>query len=61
MTTTTASFNRPPRSHLAETLQFTMVTTLIIGVVGFLVAAWAPTGPSSVRAEKAPAAAQARS
>ena len=61
MTTTTASFSRPPRSHLAETLQFTMVTTLIIGVVGFLVAAWAPAAPSSVRAERAPAAAQARS
>jgi hypothetical protein len=61
MTTTTGSFNRPPRSHLAETLQFTMVTTLIIGVVGFLIAAWAPAGPSNVRAERAAAAAQARS
>jgi hypothetical protein len=46
---TTANESR--RSHLAEYLQMTMVAALIAGVVGFLVAAWSPTGPSELRAE----------
>jgi hypothetical protein len=58
MTTANASFTRPTSSYLVETLQVTMVAALIAGVVGFLVAAWSPTGPSELRAER-PAATRA--
>ncbi len=54
------SFSQPHRSHLAEVLQATMVAALIAGVVGFLVATWAPSGPSELRAES-PAPASIRS
>lgn len=58
---TTTSLNESPRSHIAEYLQVTMVAALIAGVVGFLVAAWTPTGPSDLRAERPAAAATVRS
>lgn len=54
------SFSQPHRSHLADVLQATMVAALIAGVVGFLVATWAPSGPSELRAES-PAPASIRS
>lgn len=45
------TFSQPHRSHLAEVLGATMVAALIAGVVGFLVATWAPSSPSELRAE----------
>jgi hypothetical protein len=58
---TSTSFSRTEKSHFAEYLQATMVAALIAGVVGFLVAAWSPTGPSEMRAERAVPAAGVRS
>jgi len=51
------TFSHPKTSHIAEYLQATMVAALIAGVVGFLVAAWTPSSPGEMRAERgAPAA-----
>lgn len=55
------TFSHPKSSHIAEYLQATMVAALIAGVVGFLVATWAPSGPSEMRAERAAPTAGVRS
>jgi hypothetical protein len=58
---TTTSFSKTGSSHFAEYLQGAMVAALVAGVVGFLVAAWTPSGPSDVRAERSAPVASARS
>jgi len=57
----TTNFSHTPTSHIAEYLQATMVAALIAGVVAFLVAAWTPSSPSDMRAERGTPAASIRS